>query len=175
MGAGLERKKSRDGSVSLWEYALTVYARDDVAEACLAAQDGHGLDVNLLLFAAWQAAAGHAVDEADVRRADDHCRAWRQEVVKPLRRRRRAWKRLPPHPGAYAAIKALEIEAERQQLAMLAGLAEEQPLAGTAALPGGSGTRDLLRANLRAVAVACGAQEVAVARLAAALGADAAP
>lgn len=171
----MEGKKSRDGSASLWEYALTVYARDDVAGACLAAQDGHGLDVNLLLFAAWLAAAGHAVSETDVRRADDHCRAWRQEVVKPLRRRRRAWKRLPPHPGAYAAIKALEIEAERQQLAMLAGLAEAQPCVATAPVPAGSEPRDLLRANLRAVAVACGAQEAAVARLVAALGADAAP
>jgi len=171
----LEGKKSGDGSASLWEYALTVYVRDDVAEACLAAQDGHGLDVNLLLFAAWLAVAGRALDKTDVRRADNHCRAWRQEVVKPLRRRRRAWKRLPPHPAAYAAIKALEIEAERQQLAMLAGLAEEQPLAGTAAAPAGSGPSGLLRANLRAVAVACGAPEAAVARLAAALGADAAP
>ena len=175
MGAGLEGKKSRDGSPSLWEYALTVYARDDVAAACLAAQDGHGLDVNLLLFAAWLAAAGQAVDEADARRADDHCRAWREEVVKPLRHRRRAWKRAPPHPGAYAAIKALEIEAERQQLVMLAGLVERQRRPGMAALPTGAGSPDLLRANLHAVAVACGAQEVAVARLAAALGTDAGP
>jgi uncharacterized protein (TIGR02444 family) len=146
-----------------------------VAAACLDAQDTHGLDVNLLLFAAWLAAAGHAVDESDARRADDHCRAWREDVVEPLRRRRRAWKRAAPHPGAYAAIKALEIEAERQQLVMLAGLAEQQRLLGPGPRTQGPGIGTLLRDNLRVVAVACGADEVAVAPLAVALAADASP
>jgi uncharacterized protein (TIGR02444 family) len=146
-----------------------------VAAACIDAQDTHGLDVNLLLFAAWLAAAGHAVDESDARRADDHCRAWRKDVVEPLRRRRRAWKLAAPHPGAYAAIKALEIEAERQQLVMLAGLAEQQGLSGPGPLARGPGAGVLLRDNLRVVAVTCGADEVAVTALAAALGADASP
>jgi uncharacterized protein (TIGR02444 family) len=171
----LERQKTRDAAASLWEYALRVYNRDGVAAACLAAQDGHGLDVNLLLFAAWLAAAGGALDEGDARRASDYCRAWREEVVQPLRRRRRAWKHAAPHPRAYTAIKALEIEAERQQLVMLAELAQERGLVGAVVAPPESQASDLLHANLRVVAAAAGVDGVAVAGLAAALGADTGP
>lgn len=146
-----------------------VYGRNDVAGACLAAQDRHGLDVNLLLFAAWLASTGHALDGSDARLADEHCRAWREDVVEPLRRRRRAWKHAAPHDRAYAAIKALEIEAERQQLAMLADLAVELRLQGALPAAQASSATELLAANLRVVAAASGATDAAVAGLAAAL------
>jgi len=143
-----------------------------VAAACLAAQDGHGLDVNLLLFAAWLASTGRVLNERYARRAADHCEAWREDVVVPLRRRRRAWKHAAPHPGAYTAIKTLEVEAERQQLLMLAELAEQLDLHGVDPVSPASAAVDLLHANLRVAAVASGAQESVVATLAAALGAD---
>lgn len=166
---GLERKEKRDLPATLWEYALVVYNRDDVAAACLAAQDGHGLDVNLLLFAAWLARRERGLDEAAVRQADDLSRAWREEVVRPLRCRRRAWRRTPPHARAYAAIKVVEIEAERQQLLMLAELALDAEFLAACPRDGGACAAARLAANLQAVARSAGAPECSVAALVTAL------
>jgi hypothetical protein len=41
-----------------WEYSLSHYVREGVADACLALQDGHGLDVNMLLYGAWLGSMG---------------------------------------------------------------------------------------------------------------------
>ena len=40
-----------------WDFSLAVYGRPGVAPACLALQQRHGADVNLLLFCAWFGAA----------------------------------------------------------------------------------------------------------------------
>jgi uncharacterized protein (TIGR02444 family) len=119
------KEKSQAGSaanedgVDLWTYANAVYASPGVAAACLRAQDEYDLDVNILLFAAWLGAGDVALASGAWRAAEDLCAPWREEVVKLLRSRRRAWRDAPPHPEAYAGIKALELEAERQQLSFL--------------------------------------------------------
>ncbi|OZA82811.1 MAG: TIGR02444 family protein, partial [Caulobacter sp. 39-67-4] len=41
--------------MTLWDWALQVYARQDVADACLSLQDAHGQNVPYLLWAAWAA------------------------------------------------------------------------------------------------------------------------
>lgn len=122
----------QDSVSSLWEYALTVYADPDVADACLLAQDAHGVDVNLLLCAAWCAACGIRLDEAAVRKLDGHCRSWREQVIIPLRRQRRAWKAGAGRSEDYAAIKELELAAEREQLRRLEALLEAELKAPTA-------------------------------------------
>ncbi|HEY9550471.1 MAG TPA: TIGR02444 family protein, partial [Kiloniellaceae bacterium] len=45
-----------------WQFSGAVYARRGVAEACLALQQRHGLDVNLLLFCAWAGSNGRRLD-----------------------------------------------------------------------------------------------------------------
>ena len=122
----------QDSVSSLWEYALTAYAYPDVAHACLLAQDAHGVDVNLLLCAAWCAACGIRLDEAAVRNLDGHCRSWREQVIIPLRRQRRAWKTGAGRSDDYAAIKELELAAEREQLRRLETLVGADPRAPTA-------------------------------------------
>ena len=34
-----------------WRFSLSLYRMDGVPPACIALQDGHGLDVNIMLFA----------------------------------------------------------------------------------------------------------------------------
>ena len=38
---------------SFWSFSLKVYAAPDVGDECISLQDGYGIDVNLLLFAAF--------------------------------------------------------------------------------------------------------------------------
>ncbi len=69
-----------------WDFALIVYRRDGVAEACLALQDGHGIDVNLLLFCCWLGESGRgglrAKEMAGALALVDR---WHQDVVRSLR------------------------------------------------------------------------------------------
>jgi uncharacterized protein (TIGR02444 family) len=73
-----------------WEFSLSAYARPGVANLCLALQDDHGLDVNLLLFCCWIARDRSAsVSEADILRLQGKIAPSNSEVVWPLRRARR--------------------------------------------------------------------------------------
>ncbi len=69
-----------------WDFALVVYRRDGVAEACLALQESHGVDVNVLLFCCWLGESGRgplAPEEmADALALVDR---WHQDVVRRLR------------------------------------------------------------------------------------------
>lgn len=112
----------------LWSFSLSVYDAPGVADACLAAQDGHGADVNLLLWAAWLAAQGHLLTAEELAEAQAATDPWRDEVVRPLRAIRRRLKTGPaPAPDAITdplrqQIKAAELEAERVQQQVLTGL-----------------------------------------------------
>ena len=45
-----------DEGGALWRFALAVYQKPGVSDACLLLQDRHGCNVTLLLFAAWAGA-----------------------------------------------------------------------------------------------------------------------
>jgi len=114
----------------LWNYALSLYARPGVAEACLALQERHGIDVNLVLCCCWAAAERRRLAEPDMRRLIDRVAAWHGAVVRPLRAVRR-W--LKPHTGdpLVAALRkrlaALEIETEHYEHIRLAEAAPGAP------------------------------------------------
>lgn len=107
----------RDGS--FWAFSLEVYGRPGVAPACLALQDRHGLDVNLLLFCCWAARQSVALDRRTLAAAEAAVAGWRNQVVKPLRGLRRRLKRESEGFAAadVAALRervlAVELEAER--------------------------------------------------------------
>ena len=109
----------------LWSFSLAVYAAPGVAEACLMAQDAHGQDVNLILWAAWLGWRGHLLTPAELEAAQAATAPWREEVVVPLRTLRRRLKAGPlPAPSASSEalrgrIKAAELEAERLQQSLL--------------------------------------------------------
>jgi uncharacterized protein (TIGR02444 family) len=117
-----------------WAFSLAVYRQPGVAEACLALQDRLGVDVNVLLltlFATRQ--VGAPPSGATIAQADAFVRAWRAQVVAPLRGvRRRLKEGPPPAPGSAAEalrqrVKAVELYAEQIEQAALAAWFQERP------------------------------------------------
>ncbi|MBW8859439.1 MAG: TIGR02444 family protein [Caulobacter sp.] len=112
----------------LWPWALEVYARPAVAQACLSLQDGHGQNVPYLLWAAWRASEGRG---ADTRAATQLVRRWDAEVGAPLRSVRRAIK--PAWPGIddtgretfRDVVKAVELDGEKLLMESLEALSGE--------------------------------------------------
>jgi uncharacterized protein (TIGR02444 family) len=111
-------EKPRDES-PFWRFSLRFYSRPAVAAACLALQDEAGADVNLLLFLLFLAEHRRVVTRDDIARLDDAVRAWRDDVVKPLRELRRVLKAgIGEIPIAVSEtfrgqIKRLELESEQ--------------------------------------------------------------
>lgn len=69
-----------------WDFALLVYRRDGVADACLALQESHGVDVNVLLFCCWLGESGRgALTPDEMAAALALVDEWHQEVVRKLR------------------------------------------------------------------------------------------
>jgi uncharacterized protein (TIGR02444 family) len=120
----------------LWRFALSFYRRDGIAPACLALQNELGVDVSVLIFAIFAAACrGVALTSADLADADHLVAGWRAEVVQTLRRLWTALKQGPiPAPSAATdalrdRIKAVELDAEQIELAVLATWLGSRPSA----------------------------------------------
>lgn len=118
----------------LWDFSVAVYGRDGVKDACLALQDRHGLDVNMLLFCCWLAAEGHApLPDTQLAAAIARIRVWHTDVVAKLRAvRRRVTDGVPRAPEAPTQalreqILALELDGERIEQHMLADAAPKAP------------------------------------------------
>jgi uncharacterized protein (TIGR02444 family) len=116
------------GESRFWRFSLAVYANPQVQRECLALQDAHGIDVNMLLFCAFAGAVhGRTLSEEAVREAADTVSVWQKDVVATLRTARRALKpfAVPPDgPNTPAAelrarVKEDELAAERIEQAML--------------------------------------------------------
>ena len=109
-----------DLEAECWTFALAIYAKHGVAEACLALQDEAGVDVMMLLtttFAAVKQRLLLAPDE--IRALNEACRLWREQIVWPLRAIRSGLKAGPqPAPSEAteqfrSQVKALELAAEK--------------------------------------------------------------
>jgi uncharacterized protein (TIGR02444 family) len=118
-----------------WRFSLRFYRQPGVADACIALQDGCGVDVNVLLFFLWLATAQRCVLPEVAREVCAKAELWRDDVVAPLRTIRRRLKdgsTLVERGTAEVfrtAVKALELESERLQqealFALASGLATE--------------------------------------------------
>jgi len=86
-----------------------VARRAGVADACIALQEAHGADVNILLFCAWAGCNGVRLDRAQIEAACGAVRGWHEEVVRPLRSVRRRLKSpldgSPPSSGEASAVR----------------------------------------------------------------------
>jgi uncharacterized protein (TIGR02444 family) len=123
----------------LWPAALELYGRPGAAEACLALQDEHGIDVNLLLLAVWLAGEGAALDRERVAVLEDTVGRFHRDAVVRLRDARRALKRqlaeafgpAGRQPELVAALRrrlqALEIGLERVELLTLEAMTTDLP------------------------------------------------
>lgn len=141
-------------SHALWRFAVDRYAVEGVAPRCLALQDEHGLDVNVVfacLF--WATRSSVPLREAQLRTlldAAQHERAW----VTTVRSVRRAVKeRSGEHPryaALYATLKSTELLAEKvEQGVLLDALGSGDG--------GGGDARAVALASLRAYASVAGA------------------
>ena len=117
-----------------WRFSLTFYRQGGVSDACIALQDDCGVDVNLLLFLLWLAADGQLLSADEVRALDDKVRDWRNLTIVPIREVRRKLKGAPTlvEPAKQEAfrtkVKAIELDAERQQQEALYGVTRSGPL-----------------------------------------------
>ena len=103
----------------LWAFSLAVYGGDGVADECLDLQERLGLDVNILLLAAFIGAVeGVRLEVSDIAAANAEVAHWQADIVRPLRQVRRALKPMSAE-GLRAQVKAAELEAEKIEQAML--------------------------------------------------------
>ena len=123
-----------------WRYSLKFYGQSGVSDACIALQDGCGIDVNLLLYLFWLASEGRQVAADDVKMLDDKVRSWRELTIIPIRDVRRKLKGAVTFidPAKQEAlrdkVKVAELEAERLQQEGLYAVTQSGPL-GKAAEP----------------------------------------
>ena len=124
----MARRAARSTANPLWTYSLRLYRRPGVAPACIALQDRLGVDVNLLFFCLWMAAAGRKLTPATLRLAASLARVWTSNVVGPLRGTRRFLKplELPKLRGAVAQVELAAERAEQDLLVRLAPRAAER-------------------------------------------------
>src|SRR5258707_5884873 len=68
-----------------WAFALEIYEQPRVAESCLALQAEAGVDIIILLFAAFAAVRHHVLFEpSDLAEIDSICSAWRGQIRPPV-------------------------------------------------------------------------------------------
>ena len=123
-----------------WAFALEIYARPGVADACLNLQNEAGVDVMMLLVTAFAAIKLRILlTPAEIRKLDETCRPWREQIVGPLRAIRSGLKSGPlPAPSSEteqfrSKIKTIELAAERlQNQLMTERLPQRLPTADTA-------------------------------------------
>jgi len=111
----------------LWEFALKVYARPGVQQACLRLQAGGG-NVCLLLCGAWLGSRGVAPSAARVAQLQQVAGPWHAAVIEPLRSVRQGWREQAREDarldGLREQVKALELRAEKVLLEDLRDVAQ---------------------------------------------------
>jgi uncharacterized protein (TIGR02444 family) len=118
-----------------WDFSVRLYAKPEVAPACLGLQDRHGVDVNALMFCLWLAASGRGpVPRERLEDAFAAVAEWHRDVVRPLRDLRR---RLKQPVGRADHTIALALRARVQKVEIDAEHVEQLTLGATkaAALP----------------------------------------
>lgn len=113
-------------SSPFWRFSLELYARPGVAPACLALQDQHGADINLVLLALWLGSCGHRLSPTAGAKLARLARRWQTPIVRPLRQVRRHLKRrsaaagLPwPEAVEHWRVRLAEVELAMEQMTQL--------------------------------------------------------
>ena len=129
-------------SNDFWNFSATLYSEHGVADSCLALQNEHGLDVNLVLFCIWYGKYHGELSSSQLDELLGFSLLWATNVVKPLRQARRWIKQnrddcqIPARrlESFRERVKKLELEAEQlqqnrlQQLVQTnSGISEDNP------------------------------------------------
>ncbi|HVW71240.1 MAG TPA: TIGR02444 family protein [Steroidobacteraceae bacterium] len=107
---------------SLWDFSVSLYGKPGVAQECLSLQERFGVDVMLLLLAAYGGAElGALLSSEDLAEADRLVAQWRGNVVRRLRGLRQFLKASPDAPtqALRAKVKEAELDSERIEAAIL--------------------------------------------------------
>lgn len=106
---------------AFWQFSLSLYGRPGVPDLCIALQDTHKIDVNVLFYLLFRAEQAEGFGVSTIANLDAGIKGWRDEVVRPLRAVRRVLKtdalaRLANDDDALRqTIKAAELRAEKLQ------------------------------------------------------------
>lgn len=119
-----------------WDFSVRTYRTKGVPDACLALQNDHGADVNMLLYCCWTGAANGVFDDELFDRASAYSVSWANNVVIPLRAAR-TWMK---HTGCDSdpvpkdacmelreEIKTVEFAAEKLQQEVLESMLSVAP------------------------------------------------
>lgn len=120
-----------------WDYSIGLYGTRGVSAACLALQDRHEIDVNVLLYCSWVGHSGRGVlTPAQLSAVLEAVDQWHRNVVRALRAVRQSLKGgIPPAPIAQSdalrnRILKTEVDCEHAEQLMLAHAVELSPDAG---------------------------------------------
>jgi uncharacterized protein (TIGR02444 family) len=139
------------GANPFWTFSLALYRQPGIDRACLALQDEHNLDVNLLLYACFAASRGEVLEDHAVAGLDAAVSAWREAVLRPLRDLRRLAGDQFGEQGVRQSLLEAELAAERaQQDRIWAALSPAQRA--------GQDSAECLRLNLERVALFSGVE-----------------
>lgn len=151
----------------LWDFMTTTYKEAGVEKACLALQNRHGADVNMILFCIWLAyrGAGSSNLAQHLGSALKLSRSWQRTMVEPLRTARTNLKDHIETSGMAGAdreaavdlrerIKACELEMEQMETLALYALVPEGEDRGIGRSPAES--KDDARNNLTVYFAAMG-------------------
>lgn len=149
--------ETQSETTPFWRFSLKFYGQAGVSDACIALQDGCGVDVNLLLFLFWLASERQALSAEEVKKLDATIKSWRELTIVPIRDVRRKLKGAKTFvdPARQEAlrdkVKAVELEAEKLQQQALYAFTQSGPLGKAAAPPAAA------RGNVAAYAAAMAA------------------
>lgn len=110
----------------VWRYVSRIYAAPGVQESCLRLQDRYGLDVCLLLMAAYSGGLGQRWSKEVLQVLTDASSNIRSEYLLRIRALRISAKNLDV--TLYEALKTAELAAERWQLRQLIECLKALPL-----------------------------------------------
>lgn len=151
----------------LWSFALSLYGRPAVAEACLHWQDQHQAKVNVLLWLIWLGHRQLVISESELQQAEVIIAEWHEQVTRPLRELRRELKPRAANDAdaekVREQIKTAELAAERYELQQLEVNTASLVLANKP---------DALNDNLALYGLRCGASQAEIAALLAVAGAN---
>lgn len=85
-----------------WRFSIAIYQNEDVKNSCLAFQENHKANINLLLLCCWLAYSVEEIHSSDLFKA---CRAienWHTNVTQPLRATRK-WLKSLDEPDSWTA------------------------------------------------------------------------
>jgi uncharacterized protein (TIGR02444 family) len=113
-----------------WDFSISLYGQDGVAQACLSLQDRHQVDVNFLFFCAWAAFRGKLAGANEVQSWHSTITEWHENVVRHLRFLRRELKTdtmgapLEIVKSFRARLQKIEIDSEHIEQITLTSLAD---------------------------------------------------